>query len=179
MKGFFVLNVATRGQHAHFASCCYSFRIPAWRAVTWVPLALDATVGLISNSAPIFINRIHCGITFYSKRALLNKQTDDFRISPFFTQQERLLLVHNSQQLSLSWIKWLQSTPLKSIFKTHFNSVVGKGNRLCGPVIRVSGYRSRGPVRFPALPDFLKSSGSGTGSTQPREYSWGATWKKT
>jgi hypothetical protein len=29
-------------------------------------------------------------------------------------------------------------------------------------------------VRFPALPDFLKkkktSSGSGTGSTQPREY---------
>jgi hypothetical protein len=26
-------------------------------------------------------------------------------------------------------------------------------------------------VRFPALPDFLKSSGSGTGPTQPREYS--------
>jgi hypothetical protein len=24
--------------------------------------------------------------------------------------------------------------------------------------------------RFPALPDFLRSSGSGTGSTQPREY---------
>ena len=24
-------------------------------------------------------------------------------------------------------------------------------------------------VRFPALPDFLSSSGSGTGSTQPRE----------
>jgi hypothetical protein len=24
-------------------------------------------------------------------------------------------------------------------------------------------------VRFPALPDFLRSSGSGTGSTQPRE----------
>jgi hypothetical protein len=30
-------------------------------------------------------------------------------------------------------------------------------------------------VRFPALPDFLSS---GTGSTQPREYNWGATWKK-
>jgi hypothetical protein len=26
------------------------------------------------------------------------------------------------------------------------------------------------PVRFPELPDFLRSSGSGTGSTQPREY---------
>jgi hypothetical protein len=24
--------------------------------------------------------------------------------------------------------------------------------------------------QFPALPDFLRSSGSGTGSTQPREY---------
>jgi hypothetical protein len=26
------------------------------------------------------------------------------------------------------------------------------------------------PVHFLALPDFLRSSGSGTGSTQPREY---------
>jgi hypothetical protein len=25
-------------------------------------------------------------------------------------------------------------------------------------------------ARFPALPDFLRSSGSGTRSTQPREY---------
>jgi hypothetical protein len=28
----------------------------------------------------------------------------------------------------------------------------------------------RARVRFPALPDFLRSSGSGTGSSQPREY---------
>jgi hypothetical protein len=28
----------------------------------------------------------------------------------------------------------------------------------------------RSRVRFPALPDFLRSSGCGTGSTQPREY---------
>jgi hypothetical protein len=33
---------------------------------------------------------------------------------------------------------------------------------------RLQVQRSR--VRFPALPDFLRSSGSGTGSTQPREY---------
>jgi hypothetical protein len=30
-------------------------------------------------------------------------------------------------------------------------------------------------VRFPALPDFVRSSGSGMGSTQPREYTLGAT----
>jgi hypothetical protein len=34
-------------------------------------------------------------------------------------------------------------------------------------------------VRFPALPDFLRSSGSGTGSTQPREDNWEATWRKS
>ena len=36
----------------------------------------------------------------------------------------------------------------------------------------------RSRVRFPALPDFLSSSGSGTGSTRPREVNWGATWMK-
>ena len=36
----------------------------------------------------------------------------------------------------------------------------------------------RSRVRFPAPPDFLSSSGSGTGSTQPREINWGATWIK-
>jgi hypothetical protein len=37
-------------------------------------------------------------------------------------------------------------------------------DRLCGLVVRVSGYRSRGPGF-----NFLRNSGSGTGSTQPRE----------
>jgi hypothetical protein len=31
---------------------------------------------------------------------------------------------------------------------------------------------------FPALPDFLRGSGSVTGSTQLRKYNWGATWKE-
>jgi hypothetical protein len=44
------------------------------------------------------------------------------------------------------------------------------------PPLWSSGQRSR--VRFPALPNFLRSSGSGTGSTQPREDNWGTTWMK-
>jgi hypothetical protein len=48
-------------------------------------------------------------------------------------------------------------------------------DRLCGLVVRVSGYRSRGPGF-----DFRRYQifGSGTGSTQPREDNWGATWMK-
>ena len=37
----------------------------------------------------------------------------------------------------------------------------------------------RSRVRLPALPDFLSSGGSRTGSTQPREVNWGATWIKS
>jgi hypothetical protein len=33
-------------------------------------------------------------------------------------------------------------------------------------------------VRFQALSNFLRSSGSWTGTTHPREYNWEATWKK-
>jgi hypothetical protein len=40
-------------------------------------------------------------------------------------------------------------------------------DRLCGLVVRVSGYRSRGPGLDSRR--FQRSSGSGTGSTQPHE----------
>jgi hypothetical protein len=50
-----------------------------------------------------------------------------------------------------------------------------KIDRLCGLVVRVLGYRSGGPCSIPGTIR-KKSSGSGTGSTQPREYNWGATW---
>jgi hypothetical protein len=36
----------------------------------------------------------------------------------------------------------------------------------------------RSRVLFPALSDFLRSGGSGTGSTQPREDKWAVTWMK-
>jgi hypothetical protein len=48
-------------------------------------------------------------------------------------------------------------------------------DRLCGLVVRLPGYRST--IWLPVLPDFL-SSGSGTWSTQPCEYTRAATWKK-
>jgi hypothetical protein len=42
-------------------------------------------------------------------------------------------------------------------------------DRLCGLVVRVLGYRSGGPGSIPGTTR-KKSSGSGTGSTRPREY---------
>jgi hypothetical protein len=50
----------------------------------------------------------------------------------------------------------------------------------CGLLVRISGYRSRGPGSIPGTTRFyfLRSSGCGTGSTRSREYNWKATWKK-
>jgi hypothetical protein len=45
-----------------------------------------------------------------------------------------------------------------------------KVDRLCGLVVRVRGYRSKGPGSIPGATRFLKSGGSGTESTQPCEY---------
>jgi hypothetical protein len=42
-------------------------------------------------------------------------------------------------------------------------------DRLCGLVVRILGCRSGGPGSIPGTTR-KKSSGSGTGSTQPREY---------
>jgi hypothetical protein len=43
-------------------------------------------------------------------------------------------------------------------------------DRFCGLVVGVPGCRSRGPGSIPALPDFLRSSGSGSGPTPSREF---------
>jgi hypothetical protein len=53
---------------------------------------------------------------------------------------------------------------------------IPNSDRLCGQSLWLQIQRSR--VRFPALPDFMGSSGSGKRCTQPREVNWGATWIK-
>jgi hypothetical protein len=44
------------------------------------------------------------------------------------------------------------------------------GHILTASVVKGPGYRSRGLGSIPGATDFLRSSGSGTGSAQPREY---------
>jgi hypothetical protein len=61
-------------------------------------------------------------------------------------------------QVSHTLITILQCVHLGHTTHPHGN------DRLCGLVVRVPGYRSRGPGSSP--------------SAQPREYNWGATWKK-
>jgi hypothetical protein len=50
------------------------------------------------------------------------------------------------------------------------SSSSSSSDRLCGLVVRVLGYRSGGPGSIPGTTRKKKSSGSGTGSTQPRDY---------
>ena len=74
----------------------------------------------------------------------------------------------------MAWACECGDKPLGSIkiagnFLTSCNELASQGPPLwsSGQSFWLQIQRSR--VRFPALPDFLSSSGSGTGSTQPRE----------
>jgi hypothetical protein len=60
-----------------------------------------------------------------------------------------------------------KSCPVSSVEISRLVRVV---DRLCGRVARVLGYRSGGPGSIPGTTRKKKSSGPGTGSTQPREY---------
>jgi hypothetical protein len=61
--------------------------------------------------------------------------------------------------------------PQQTVQRTSLNNqlliLLYKTHRLCGQSVWLQIQRSR--VRFTALPDFLRSGGSGTGSTQPRQ----------
>jgi hypothetical protein len=55
-------------------------------------------------------------------------------------------------------------------YSPNYHSEGGSGDCLCGLVIRILAADPEARVRFPAPPNFLSSSGSGTRSTQTREY---------
>ena len=72
--------------------------------------------------------------------------------SPIVIKQQKIMKLFNFPTKSTRTIKYLYCLPpLWSSGQSFWLQI----------------QRSR--VRFPALPDFLSSSGSGTGSTQPRE----------
>jgi hypothetical protein len=60
----------------------------------------------------------------------------------------------------------MDNTPYERLF---FRLISVCHDRLCG-LIEVLATDPEVPFRFLALPDFQTNSGSGTGSTQPREY---------
>jgi hypothetical protein len=98
--------------------------------------------------------------------------------------QAYLFVTITSASIQNKWNRWRCSAWLGHGSRTSRNlddnlaTYVLLCYRLCDLVVRVLGYRPEVRFRFPALPDFLRSSESGTGSTQPREYNWGVTWKK-
>jgi hypothetical protein len=79
--------------------------------------------------------------------------------------------VHRSMSPQYPGPGWIQYTILHSIYLIMTASVVWWSEYLATD--------SQVRFRFPALLDILRSSVSGTESTQPRENNWGATWKKS
>jgi type IV secretory pathway TrbD component len=79
-------------------------------------------------------------------------------------------------------IRVLHHWPVRSdVSVPRFRNLLYRHSALTASVVSWSEFLATDPevrVRFPALTDFLRNSGSGTGSAQPREYNWGANWKK-
>jgi len=98
---------------------------------------------------------------------------------------------YNKTQLDALFLKFIFDNELY-MFQTDLPSIIRSINTVYAaigichasrPPLWSSGQSfwlqiQRSRVRSPALPDFLSSSGSETGSTQTREVNWGATWMK-
>jgi hypothetical protein len=90
---------------------------------------------------------------------------------------ERVLLRVSQREMSLRLWTEYQLNYSNTIIIIIISSSSSSG----GPPLWSSDQSSRlqiqrSRVRFPALPDFPGSSGSGTGSIQPRKDNWGGTW---
>jgi hypothetical protein len=119
---------------------------------------------------PIRRKSEHCLGTFETEKSCLDlKRTDSLNLSPsqiLHSVTPPLTFYASSSGL---WVFTIPDSHFRSVFWTQ------------GPPLWSSGQSSwlqnrRYRVRFPGTTK--KSSGSGTGSSQPRDYNWGATWKK-
>jgi hypothetical protein len=112
----------------------------------------------------------------------------EYKLDALPSETTRLVLVFHNQCWHASEMRKMSYSfsNCTSVVRVYFISVTLMRNMkaIMGdmwPPLWSSGQSSwlqiQRPLRFPAQPNFLRSSGSGTGSTQPREDNWDATWK--
>jgi hypothetical protein len=78
-----------------------------------------------------------------------------------------VLIPEDGGEIFLRYFSWLYGFMFQKIYISPY-----------GLVVRVPGCRPRVPGFDSQRYQFLRSSGSGTWSTQRREDKWGATWRK-
>ena len=148
----------------------------------------------------LFIQEIYKVTNIGTTMVQTDSEDGDFSVTkvPYLGSESRNLARFITCVRMQHKIKWVNLFLVKLIFGRHiyvftvsgfkfrWRVLEGKSRRFRfkRPPLWSSGQSfwlqiQRSRVRFPELPDFLNSSGSGTGSTQPREVNWGATWIKS